>query len=268
MKMKKYIYGVVVAVFALFTACNQDNEAAIYSSSFQSISFEMAAPAQVTVKSSSVEIPVRLIRANTADAYTAHYTLIPENQGIFTDATGGQVTFEKGIAEAFVTLKANNMVGGNVYKAKVKLSDTDVAQADTVTKSAIAETTISVKCDWNWVSVGKGHYDSPEWWEEDYDVNILYAEGSSPKLYKIIGLFQSGYDIEFNITDDNKVMVAQQGSWVHSSYGLVSLVGNADGNAAGYAGPYDPATKKATFTLKHTVSAGSFGTFTDILTMP
>ena len=63
-------------------------------------------------------------------------------------------------------------------------------------------------------------------------------------------------------------MVPKQGSWKHSSYGVVSLVGDADGNAAGYAGPYDPATKKATFTLKHTVSAGSFGTFTDILTMP
>lgn len=40
------------------------------------------------------------------------------------------------------------------------------------------------------------------------------------------------------------------------------------GLRGGYAGSYDPATKKATFTLKHTVSAGSFGTFTDVLTMP
>ncbi len=266
--MKKYILGFALLAGFVLTSCDTKNEGAIYNPPFQNVSFETATPAQVMVKSSSTDIVVRLIRSNTSQAYTAHYTLIPENQGIFTDGSGGQATFEPGMAETFITLKANNMLGGNVYKAKLKLSDAEVAQADTTTNSATLETTISVKCDWNWLALGKGVYDSPEWWEETLNVNIEYAEGSSPKLYKIINLFAAGYDIEFTITDDNKVMVPKQGSWKHSSYGVVSLVGDADGNAAGYAGPYDPATKKATFTLKHTVSAGSFGTFTDILTMP
>lgn len=265
--MKKYILGFALLAGFVLTSCDTKNEGALYNPSFQNVSFEAAAPAQVTVKSSSTDVVVRLIRSNTSEAYTAHYTLT-DPKGIFTDGSGGQVTFEKGMAEAFATVKANNMVGGNVYTATLKLSSADVAQADTVTNTAVLETKISVKCDWNWLTLGKGHYESPEWWEENFDCNIEYAEGSSPKLYKIIGLFEDGYDIEFSITDDNKVMVAKQGSWKHSSYGVVSLVGDADGNAAGYAGPYDPATKKATFTLKHTVSAGSFGTFTDILTMP
>lgn len=266
--MKKYILGfALLAGFAL-TSCNTDNEGAIYTPSFQNVSFEVENGSQIMTSNSTLTIPVRLVRASTTGTYTAHYTLIPNNEGIFTDGSGGQVTFEDGNAEAFATINAANMVKGYEYKAMLKLSDADVAQKDTITNSAIYTTIINVKCDWNWLTVGKGHYDSPEWWEEDFDVDIVTAEGASPKLYKILGLFASGYDIEFTITDDNKVMVPKQGSWKHSSYGVVSLVGDADGKAAGYAGPYDPATKKATFTLKHTVSAGSFGTFTDILTMP
>lgn len=265
--MKKYLFGLALFAGLALTSCNTDNEGALYHPSVQNVSFEASAPAQITVSSSSTEIPVRLVRAQTTDAYTAHYTLT-DPKGIFTDANGGQVTFEKGMAEAIVTLKANNMEIGNAYSATLQLSEADMAQADTLTNSAIAKTTISVMCDYNWVSVGKGHYDSPEWWEDSYDVNIVLAEGTSPKLYKIIGLFEAGYDIKFTISDDNKVNVPAQASWKHSSYGVVTLVGDADGKAAGYAGLYDPATKKATFTLKHTVSAGSFGTFTDVLTMP
>lgn len=265
--MKKYLFGLALFAGLALTSCNTDNEGALYHPSVQNVSFEASAPAQITVSSSSTEIPVRLVRAQTTDAYTAHYTLT-DPKGIFTDANGGQVTFEKGMAEAIVTLKANNMEIGNAYSATLQLSKADVEQADTLTNSAIAKTTISVMCDYNWVSVGKGHYDSPEWWEDSYDVNIVLAEGTSPKLYKIIGLFEAGYDIKFTISDDNKVNVPAQASWKHSSYGVVTLVGDADGKAAGYAGLYDPATKKATFTLKHTVSAGSFGTFTDVLTMP
>ena len=265
--MKKYLFGLALFAGLALTSCNTDNEGALYHPSVQNVSFEASAPAQITVSSSSAEIPVRLVRAQTTDAYTAHYTLT-DPKGIFTDANGGQVTFERGMAEAIVTLKANNMEIGNAYSATLQLSEADMAQADTLTNSAIAKTTISVMCDYNWVSVGKGHYDSPEWWEDSYDVNIVLAEGTSPKLYKIIGLFEAGYDIKFTISDDNKVNVPAQASWKHSNYGVVTLVGNADGNATGYAGMYDPATKKATFTLKHTVSAGSFGTFTDVLTMP
>ena len=265
--MKKYLFGLALFAGLSLTSCNTDNEGALYHPSVQNVSFEASAPAQITVSSSSAEIPVRLVRAQTTDAYTAHYTLT-DPKGIFTDANGGQVTFERGMAEAIVTLKANNMEIGNAYSATLQLSEADMAQADTLTNSAIAKTTISVMCDYNWVSVGKGHYDSPEWWEDSYDVNIVLAEGTSPKLYKIIGLFEAGYDIKFTISDDNKVMVPKQVSFKDSNYGVASLVGDADGKAAGYAGLYDPATKKATFTLKHTVSAGSFGTFTDVLTMP
>lgn len=266
--MKKYIFGLALMAGFALTSCDTDNEGAIYNPSYQNISFETANPAQVVVKGASTEVTVRLIRSNAAEAYTAHYTLTSEADGVFSDANGGQVTFNAGSTEAFVTINANNMQGGNVYNATLTLSDADQAQADPTTGSATTATKLSVKCDWNWIELGKGHYTSPEWWQEDYDVDIVYAEGSSPKLYKILGLFAPGYDIEFTITDDNEVYVADQASWKDSSYGTVYLFGYANEDESGYAGPYDPETKIATMTLFHYVSVGSFGAFTDTLQMP
>jgi len=266
--MKKYIFGLALLAGFVLTACDTENEGAIYNPPYQNVSFETAKPAQVVVKSSSAEVAVRLIRSNAKEAYTAHYTLSTETAGIFSDANGGQVTFEKGSTEAFVKINANDMKGGNVYTAKLTLSDADIAQADPVTGTATTATNISVMCDWNWILQGTGHYSSPEWWEDEFDREIVLAEGSSPKLYRIIGLFADGYDIEFTITDDNKVFVVDQPSWKHSSYGTVYLCGYANEDDTCYAGPYDPETKKATFTLLHYVSAGSFGSFTDTLTMP
>lgn len=84
----------------------------------------------------------------------------------------------------------------------------------------------------------------------------------------MVGLFQNGYDIRFTIEGD-KVYVAAQPSWHHSTYGDIYLVGDANGTADGYAGTYDAATKTVTFNLYHYVpGVGGFGTFVDTLTMP
>ena len=266
--MKKYIFGLALMAGFFLTSCDTDNEGAIYNPSWQNISFEKANANQLLTQDATLSIPVRLIRSNVSETYTAHYSLTSEQEGIFTDNGGGQVTFEKGKNDAIVTLTANNMQKGTLYEATLTLSDADKAQADTITNGAITATKISVMCDWNWILQGTGHYSSPEWWEDDFDREIVLAEGSSPKLYRIIGLFADGYDIEFTITDDNKVFVVDQPSWKHSSYGTVYLCGYANEDDTCYAGPYDPETKKATFTLLHYVSAGSFGSFTDTLTMP
>ena len=263
--MKKYIFGLALMAGFMLTSCDKDNEGAIYSPSWQNVSFETEEANQLLTQDASISIPVRLIRSNVGEAYTAHYTLNSETPENFSDANGGQVTFNAGENAAVVTINVNNMEKGNLYQATLSLSDADVALADTITKTAVAATTISVMCDYNWIALGKGHYDSPDWWEESFDVNIMKAEGAN--IYKILSLFQSGYDIQFSI-EDNKVYVPQQASWVHSSYGTVYLWGYANEDSSSYAGPYDPDTKQASLTLVHFVSAGSFGSYTDTLTMP
>ena len=129
------------------------------------------------------------------------------------------------------------------------------------------EVSFSISKEYSWVALGKGHYSSPEWWEEEFDVDIMKADGYP--VYKILSLFEEGYDIEFEITPENYVIVHKQASWVHSSYGVVSLQGYYKaGDYVDVAGLYHPDTKVCDMTLVHTVSAGSFGNFTDTLTLP
>ena len=154
-----------------------------------------------------------------------------------------------------------------MYSCTLNLSEQDAATANTEFGEQVTTTKVNVMCDYNWVNLGNGFYSSPEWWEEEFDVPVYHAEGTN--IYRLMGLFQNGYNIDFTINADNTVTVPGQPSWVHSSYGAVWLVGDANDTADGYAGTYDPATKVVTFILYHYVpGVGGFGTFTDTLTMP
>jgi hypothetical protein len=232
--MKKYILGFALLAGFVLTSCDTKNEGALYSSSFQNVSFEIKEANQILTQDATLSIPVRLIRANTADAYTAHYTLISANDGIFTDANGGQVTFESGKAEAVVVINAANMVKGNEYTAKLKLSDADVAQADTTTNTAIAETTISIMCDYNWVNAGTCTFidfnfaDDEEKGAKAENVSILNGEGSnvyrivSPlyKVYKSNSFETSAPNIDFYLNADGTITFPEGSSCNMAGYYL------------------------------------------------
>lgn len=194
--MKKYILGFALLAGLALTSCNKDNEGAIYQPSWQNVSFEMESPNQILTQDASITIPVRLIRANTEGAYTAHYTLASETEGIFTDNNSGQVTFEVGKNEAFVNLSAANMKKGNLYEAVLTLSDADVAQNDTITGTAVNETKISIMCDYNWVSAGTCTFTDFNFSESDdgdsaKGVEILNGEGSN--VYRIVSPLYTVY---------------------------------------------------------------------------
>lgn len=264
MKLGKYILGLALLAAGL-TSCDQDNIGAIYEPTVANISFMTAEPSTVVTKASSIEIPVALSRAIKNGSYTANVTLTdaPANVSLKSN----QVTFADGEGIAYATVVFNEMEPGETYTAKVSLSEADVKTANTEFGEQITSTQVSVMCDFDWEELGNGFYSSPDWWEEEFDVPVTHAKGSN--IYRLIGLFQEGYDIQFTINADNTVTVPGQPSWYHSDYGDVWLVGDANDTADGYAGTYDPATKKITFILYHYVpGVGGFGTFVDTLTMP
>ena len=258
MKLGKYILGLALIAAGL-TSCDQDNIGAIYEPTAANISF-ISGESSTLTKASSIIIPVAVSRSITTGTYTANVESSDESAGVTVQ--NKQVTFADGEGLAYVNVEFSNMAPGETYSCTLTLSPTDAATVNEF-GSQIASTTVSVMCDFDWEIIGNGHYISPEWWGEEFDVPIEHAKNSN--RYRMIGLFQSGYDIEFTI-DGDAVYVPKQGSWVHSSYGVVSLQGYAGEND--YAGPYDAATKTCTLALRHTVSAGSFGTFVDYLVMP
>ena len=244
-------------------SCDQDNVGAIYEPKVQNISFLSNEQSTLT-KEQTLEVPVAIGRAMTNGTYTANVTMTDESNGV--SLKSNQVTFADGEGMAYVTVVFSSMFPGETYSCKLNLSDADAATGNVDFGEQVTSTTVSVMCDFDWLEIGNGWYSSPEWWEEEFYVPIVQAKGTN--IYRMIGLFEDGFDIEFTI-DGDKVYVPSQPSWVHSSYGKIYLVGDANDTADGYAGTYDAATKKVTFILYHYVPGlGGFGTFVDTLTMP
>ena len=263
MKLGKYILGLALIAAGL-TSCDQDNIGAIYEPKVANISF-LAGEQSTLTQESVIEVPVAIGRAITNGTYTANVTMTDASEGV--SLKSNQVTFADGEGMAYAIVEIVNMQKGTNYSCVLNLSDADKQTANTEFGEQVTSTTVNVMCDYNWINLGNGFYSSPEWWEEEFYVPIQHAEGTG--IYRMIGLFESGFDIQFTINADNTVTVPSQPSWVHSSYGKIYLVGDANDTADGYAGTYDPATKKVTFILYHYVPGlGGFGTFTDTLTMP
>ena len=263
MKLGKYILGLAL-VAAGFTSCDTDNKGAIYEPKVANVSF-MTDEQSTLTKANSVTVPVAISRATTKEAATYSVTISDQDEGV--TLKDQQVTFAAGEGMAYVNVDFTNMAPGQTYECMLTLSAEAAATANPDFGEQILSTIVSVMCDFDWEELGNGFYSSPEWWEEEFDVPITHAKGSG--IYRMIGLFQSGYDIQFTINADNTVTVPAQPSWYHSSYGDIWLVGDANDTADGYAGTYDPATKKVTFILYHYVPGlGGFGTFVDTLTMP
>ena len=271
MKMNKILYGIAIATVALFTACDQDNEAAIYNASnSQGVSFSTSALGSIRVPANNPNYTITVYRGNKNGSFTGKVVpLSAEIGGAAVSAsdhcTISDFTFAEGSNEATFTVNVDKLEMG-------KTLDLTLAYTDSVNRSptyheGLNEVSLSISKEYTWAAYGTGHYNSPEWWEEEFDVELMKAEGYP--VYKIIALFQTGYDIEFQITPENFVIVHKQGSWVHSSYGVVSLQGYyTAGDYTDVAGYYHPDTKVCDMTLQHTVSAGSFGAYTDYLTLP
>jgi len=263
MKLGKYILGLAL-VAASLTSCDQDNIGAIYEPKVANISFITAEQSTLT-KSNNLTVPVAISRAKTDGVATYAITMTNASAGV--TLKDQSVSFEAGEGMAYVDVEFANMGPGQTYQCTLNLSPEAVATANPDFGEQISSTVVNVMCDFDWEELGDGFYSSPEWWEEEFYVPVVHAKGSN--IYRMIGLFQDGYDIQFTIESDNKVYVAGQPSWYHSSYGDVWLVGDANDTADGYAGTYDPASKKVTFILYHYVPGqGGFGTFVDTLTMP
>ena len=262
MKLGKYILGLALVALAL-TSCDQENKGAIYEPSQANISFMGAEQSSLT-KDFNLTVPVALSRAIKTGDYTATVELSDAPANVTLKSN--QVTFSAGEGIAYAYVEFKDMMPGETYTCNLNLSATDKGTANTEFGEQVTTTAVSVMCDFDWLEIGEGFYSSPEWWEEEFYVPIIQAKGTN--IYRMIGLFQDGYDIQFTIEGD-KVYVEGQPSWVHSSYGKVWLIGDANDTADGYAGPYDAANKKVTFILYHYVpGVGGFGTFVDTLTLP
>lgn len=229
--MYKYIIGLMMFA-GLVTSCNTDNIGGVYTPTAQNISFVSDEAVNTITAESDIEVTIGLLRNITKGEYTAHYTLTSEQEGVFTDLNGGEVTFADGSAKAYVTLKLKGMEKGTEYKATLTLSDADIETADENIGKPTVITSVTVMCDYEWVPAGTCTF-----YDNTIDESTLTAEGVSVEnalgtnLYRLVdayksipdaGLLDSG--ISFTLNDDGTFDIVRDAEGVITN---VSLKGTA-----------------------------------------
>ena len=104
------------------------------------------------------------------------------------------------------------MQKGKTYNAKLTLSDADVALKDTVTNNMLAESTISIMCDYEWEDAGTVSFTDATFAETPATVEgvkILHAVTDEFNLYKLVAPYNAIYgdemgeaDIQFYLNED------------------------------------------------------------------
>lgn len=96
------------------------------------------------------------------------------------------------------------------------------------------------------------------WFGAEFPVEV--EAGAAANQYVVKNLFSDGTDITFTVNNDLSITIPMQNSFVDPTYGQASVTGQAGSKI-------EPCLGKVTLALKHTVEAGSFGTFSEVLTV-
>lgn len=173
MKKTKYLLGLAIAVIAMLTSCDKDNEGAIYNSDNGAVSFTSSTLNAVTVPSNDPTFEVEIVRGNAATDISGT---------INVDAKIGNKTID-GITVSGYSFKA----GETKTTVKVDVTPLEVGQILNLTLTIADENHVSVGGNisatmkvnkaYNWVSLGTGKF--VDNWSSgvEYPVEILKAEG-------------------------------------------------------------------------------------------
>ena len=192
MRINKYLYGMMIAVTAMFASCSTDNEGAIYdiasSGNGEGITFSTSNMGSVTVTPTDPTFEVFLFRGNTKGEFTgsleATGTIGEEDASdVFTVS---DFAFADGEASTSVTVNVENLEVGKVLALKLAFKD----EAN-LGVSKIDEISMKVNKDYEWISLGNCTF--VDAWATGSDANpdgvathpeILKADGFD--LYRVV----------------------------------------------------------------------------------
>jgi hypothetical protein len=266
MKKNKLILLPVFLLGVFFSSCDQENITTIYDDGGVS---KAAFPSKVMTVSMAPEdqntIKVPIYRTNTTGTEPqielTFATTTTNANGVFT-MPNKTVTFAEGSAVAYAEIKypsINSLSPTANYVMTVTIGDSTKLSPTLQNKI-----TITAARKLTFENIGTGKFTST-FFEETWDQPVQKAvEG---EVYKLMDCYVTGYHIIFSVNDDNSVSFgAQQTGYVHSSYGMITFT---PFQSTGAVIPGSAKNgKTVTLAGRFTVSAGSFGIFTETMVLP
>ncbi|MCK3684896.1 hypothetical protein [Maribellus sp. YY47] len=253
--MKALKYFIIIAVVALFAACEDDverelspeqnpNSTNVYFSKdnvsnvvlpIESTSFEVIVSREVSASEQTVSLSAENVRS---DLFT-----IPES-----------VTFAAGEKQKSITVEVSEeIVLMESYHLAIVI---DQEQTKPYTQQDVyprIELTISKE---DFAPYADGVYTS-DFFGDSWDATLQYSPATDQ--YRFKDNWVSGYNYIFKVAEDGtitQVPETTETGYVDEDYGMISATAQAGSS-------FDSATNTYTFAIKWTVSAGSYGVYND-----
>ncbi|MCG6187209.1 hypothetical protein [Maribellus maritimus] len=253
--MKK-IFSIIIILAVALLSCDQENMGTIYEPENPYVAFSSSVvPENFLTADNNFSVEIPIVRSSVSAPASAEVVLEMNDDidGIFA-LESNTVTFEDGELVAYAKIVPVvdpgllNPVKSYVFK--LTLTGDNVSELfNTSTFTAFFEI--------DYIAAGTADFSS-EAFEGAWSIELLKADLSENlTVYKAVDLYEEGYDIIIVVNGDN-VSVADQAAWFSEDYGDVFVVGS--GTVSG---------KVLTMSIEHYIpDVGSYGAFTEILTLP
>lgn len=247
--MKKIVLiFLTVLSTSLFVGCSSDDE--------------VTPPNYVTFEAEELNFAIDENTSGTLDVtvYTANTTGSDRTFTINVDESS-TINADSYTLPQTVTVPANsNEVTFSIEVTDNSLGDSgevlilDIADQEGLHRGEPLTVNIAKICEFEPVGT---FINNSGWFEEEYPVTV--EAGAAANQYVVKDMFAEGTDITFTVNPDFTVTVPKQNAWVSGTYGQASVTGKAGSK-------FNPCSRVVTLVLQHTVSAGSFGTYSEVLT--
>ena len=254
MKIKGYIFGIGVAMAALFTSCDTDNVKDVFQETTIGAAFTFGAQSVSFPANGYEGFDVEITRAQHEEAATIGITAAMEDGSVLPAEikVPSELTFDAGEYRKMLHVTVGNIKSGVSYPVVITIDPSAASSFE----DAITTKVVSVYRDYTYTSLGTGKLIS-EFFGGEGEAEIQKADDIN--WYKAVSLYEEGYDLVFKIADNGKDVTVDKQAIASdiSGYGTAYAAGS---------GTLEDGV--ITVTLEFTVSAGSFGTAKDVIILP
>lgn len=253
--MKALKYFIIVAVVAIFAACEDDVERELspeQNPNSTNVYFSKDNVSAVVLPLESTSFDVVISREVSASEQTV--LLSAENVRSDLFSIPESITFAAGESQKSISVEVNeDIVLMESYHLAIVIDQEQTkpyVQQDVYPR---IELTVTKE---DFAPYAEGVF-TTEFFEDSWETILQYSPATDQ--YRFKDCWETGYNYIFKVAEDGtitQVPETTETGYVHSTYGMVSATAQAGSN-------FNSATNTYTFVIKWTVSAGSFGIYND-----